>query len=261
MIANIKMNMMTIRPEASIITPDWSAPTRVKAVSTTRISGQSARPYDSLNLAQHVGDSPNDVTANRERLKQLAGYSTEPLWLEQVHGNTVVNADNCDSLVVADASFSATNNKVCVVMTADCLPVLFCDKQGSAVAAAHAGWRGLADGVLEVTLKRLCDELACSASEILAWFGPAIGPLAFEVGDEVREAFIAQHNVESAFIAADKGHWLMDIYAVARARLNAAGVTDISGGEYCTFSDSEHFFSYRRNKTCGRMASLIWLQD
>jgi len=255
------MNMMTIRSEASIIIPDWSAPARVRAVSTTRIGGQSAPPYDSLNLAQHVGDSASDVSANRECLNQLAGYSTEPLWLEQVHGNTVVNADNYNSLIAADASFSATNNKVCVVMTADCLPVLFCDKQGRAVAAAHAGWRGLAGGVLEASLQQLCDELACSAGQILAWLGPAIGPLAFEVGDEVREAFIAQHDVESAFIAADKGHWLMDIYAVARARLNRAGVTDISGGEYCTFSDSEHFFSYRRNKTCGRMASLIWLQD
>ena len=255
------MNTMTIRSEASIIIPDWSAPARVRAVSTTRIGGQSARPYDSLNLAQHVGDSESDVSANRECLKQLAGYCNEPLWLEQVHGNTVVNADNCGSSIVADASFSASNNKVCVVMTADCLPVLFCDKQGRAVAAAHAGWRGLANGVLEASLQQLCDELACSADQILAWLGPAIGPLAFEVGDEVREAFIAQHDVESAFIAADKGHWLMDIYAVARARLNTAGVTDISGGGHCTFSDSEHFFSYRRNKTCGRMASLIWLQD
>lgn len=251
--------MMAIEP--SIIIPNWAAPSRVKALSTTRLGGQSQKPFDSFNLAQHVEDSRRDVLANREHLKQLAGYNFEPAWLEQVHGNVVVNADNYDSLVAADASFSMTNNKVCVVMTADCLPVLFCDKQGRAVAAAHAGWRGLVGGVLEATLKRLCDELVCSSDQILAWLGPAIGPSAFEVGDEVREAFIAQHDVELAFIAADKGHWLMDIYAVARARLNAAGVTDISGGEYCTFSDSEHFFSYRRNKTCGRMASLIWLQD
>ncbi|MCK4743898.1 MAG: peptidoglycan editing factor PgeF [Sulfuriflexus sp.] len=252
---------MTIIKSESIIIPDWPAPARVKALTTTRMGGNGQTPYDSLNLAQHVGDSPTDVSTNREHLKQLAGYSTEPTWLEQVHGKIVMNANNASSSIVADASFSITSNKVCVVMTADCLPVLFCDKQGRAVAAAHAGWRGLANGVLEATLKQLCDELACSSGEILAWLGPAIGPSAFEVGDEVRKAFIAQHDVASAFVAVDEGHWLMDIYAVARVRLNAVGVTDISGGEYCTFNDSERFFSYRRDKSCGRMASLIWLQD
>ena len=251
---------MTINPE-SIIIPDWPAPARVKALTTTRIGGQSQIPYDSLNLAQHVGDNSSDVSANREHLKQLAGYSTEPAWLEQVHGKIVVNANNCGSLIAADASFSTVKNKVCVVMTADCLPVLFCDKQGRAVAAAHAGWRGLAGGVLEATLKQLCDELDCQQDEILAWLGPAIGPSAFEVGEEVRETFISQHDVASAFVAMGEGHWLMDIYAVARIRLNSAGITDISGGGYCTFNDSECFFSYRRDETCGRMASLIWLQD
>ena len=254
---------MTTELRLEVITPDWPAPGRVQAFSTTRSGGQSQAPYDSLNLAQHVGDNGVDVLANRERLKQSEGYIAEPAWLDQVHGCDVVNAEDCLTPISADASLSLIPNKVCVVMTADCLPVLFCDKQGRAVAAAHAGWRGLAGGVLEATLRRLCDELACSPSQILAWLGPAIGPSAFEVGDEVRNAFMSQHAVSSAFTAVRTGHWLMDIYAVARARLGVAGVGvgDITGGEYCTFSDEAHFFSYRRDKACGRMASLIWLQD
>lgn len=251
---------MNINPE-SLIIPDWPAPNRVQAFTTTRLGGNGHTPYDSLNLAQHVGDNPADVFANRAHLKRLLGYRAEPVWLEQVHGTEVVNAGNCDSSIVADASISTSPGKVCVVMTADCLPVLFCDKQGRAVAAAHAGWRGLADGVLEATVKCLCDELACPASDILAWFGPAIGASAFEVGDEVRDAFISRHDVAPAFVATRAGHWLMDIYAVARRRLAVAGVEDISGGQYCTYTDAEHFFSYRRDGECGRMASLIWLQD
>jgi len=253
--------MTPIESSASIIIPDWLAPNRVRAITTTRLGGQSQAPYDSLNLAQHVGDHPHDVSANRELLKQLAGYELEPAWLEQVHGTEVVNAEDCSSSLVADASISLKEKQVCAVMTADCLPVLFCDTQGQAVAAAHAGWRGLATGVLEATVKRLCVELACPSSQIMAWFGPAIGPTVFEVGDEVRAAFISRHDVASAFVAVREGHWLMDIYAVARARLNAEGVINITGAEHCTFSDEERFFSYRRNKACGRMASLIWLED
>jgi len=241
--------------------PNWPAPDCVQALCTTRLGGYSEAPYDSFNLAQHVGDAPTHVAQNREYLQQLAGYSNEPAWLEQVHGSVVVNAADSTATMAADASVATVSGKVCVVMTADCLPVLFCDKQGRAVAAAHAGWRGLAAGVLEATLQRLCTELACPANQILAWLGPAIGPSAFEVGDEVRDSFVAQHEVASAFTAVRSGHWLMDIYAIARARLNTAGVTGITGGEYCTFSDEGHFFSYRRNKVCGRMASLIWRQD
>jgi len=248
-------------PTEAWITPDWPAPTKVRAFSTTRLGGQSQPPYDSFNLAQHVGDKPDAVSANRQHLRKLAGYSDEPAWLEQVHGNTVINATHADKPVKADASFTTATNTTCVVMTADCLPVLFCDKQGKGVAAAHAGWRGLAAGVLEATLERLCEELACPASHILAWMGPAIGPAAFEVGGEVRDTFIAQHDVASAFIETDSQHWLMDIYAVARHRLGCAGVEDISGGQYCTFTDKEQFFSYRRENQCGRMASLIWLED
>ncbi len=244
-----------------MIIPDWSAPARVHALSTTRVGGMSQAPYDSLNLAQHVGDTHTDVVANRAILKQLAAYKNEPVWLEQVHGNSVVDATQTSGAVKADASFTTALDTGCVVMTADCLPVLFCNRQGSGVAAAHAGWRGLADGVLEATLQRLCDELSCLPADILAWMGPAIGANAFEVGDEVRQAFIAQHDVAAAFTENRPQHWLMDIYAVAKARLNAIGVCDVTGGEYCTYSDAQQFFSYRRDGRCGRMASLIWLQD
>jgi len=245
----------------ALIIPNWLAPANVRAISTTRLGGKSKPPYDSLNVAQHVGDDSDAVLLNRATLKNVANYNDEPMWLEQVHGNVVVNTSNRRQQVKADASFTTALNTTCVVMTADCLPVLFCDKQGRGVAAAHAGWRGLAAGVLESTVDNLCKALACPASEILAWMGPAIGPTAFEVGGEVRDTFISQHDVSSAFIATDPEHWLMDIYAVAKHRLSYAGVEKVSGGQYCTFTDKERFFSYRRENCCGRMASLIWLQD
>jgi len=245
----------------SLILPDWRAHPRVRAFSTTRLGGKSLIPYDSLNLAQHVGDKQQTVFANRAILKQLAGYTDEPAWLKQVHGNTLVNAASCETIVMADASYTTESNTSCVVMTADCLPVLFSDKQGNAVAAAHAGWRGLAAGVLEASLQGLCEALACPPSQILAWLGPAIGPKQFEVGHDVRDVFLAQHDVPSAFIETRSGHCLMDIYAVARHRLGLAGITDISGGEFCTVTDQQRFFSYRRDGCCGRMATLIWLQD
>lgn len=244
-----------------MIIPDWAAPASVVAISTTRHGGQSQPPYNSLNLAQHVGDNRADVAANRATLQQLAAYKAEPAWLEQVHGKVVVNAAELTAETKADASIATNSNATCVVMTADCLPVLFCNKQGSGVAAAHAGWRGLAEGVLEATLQRLCHELSCPASDIMAWLGPAISANAFEVGDEVRERFISQHDVTAAFTESRPQHWLMDIYAVARKRLNVAGVADVSGGEFCTYSDADNFFSYRREGRCGRMATLIWLQD
>ena len=246
---------------SSMIIPDWPAPAKVRAVSTTRLGGKSLTPYNSLNLAQHVNDENDVVIANRVILKRLAGYKNEPVWLEQVHGNTAVNAADINSIVKADASFTTAINTTCVVMTADCLPVLFCDKNGRGVAAAHAGWRGLAAGVLETTVQCLCNELACSANDVIAWMGPAIGADAFEVGDEVRETFVSQHDVASAFIETRPQHWLMDIYAVARARLKAVGVDQVSGGQFCTYRDEKQFFSYRRDGQCGRMASLIWLED
>jgi len=252
--------MMMATSEPGVIIPDWPAPEGVRAYSTTRTGGISLPPFDSLNLALHVGDDPAHVMENRAKLKRALKYPGEPAWLEQVHGNHVVDASDCHSPVMADASLTGETGKVSVVMTADCLPVLFCTQKGSYVAAAHAGWRGLADGILEVSVERVSGAAGCDRNEILAWMGPAIGPGAFEVGDEVREVFVHANDVESAFIATRPGHWNMDIYAVARRRLQDVGVTNIFGGQYCTVSESGRFFSYRRDGQCGRMATMIWLQ-
>jgi len=234
--------------------PDWPAPARVKACVTTREGGVSLAPFDSLNLGDHVGDEPSAVAENRRRLTDR--FAMRPAWLQQVHGIDAVEADPA-RVVVADASWTATPGIACTAMTADCLPVLFCDRAGSRVAAAHAGWRGLANGVLEATL----DRLEVPAEEVLAWLGPAIGPQAFEVGPEVREAFIAHlPEAQQAFMPShNAGKFLADIYALARLRLAARGVTAVYGGGLCTVTDPR-FFSYRRNARTGRFASLIWLE-
>ncbi|WP_039014153.1 peptidoglycan editing factor PgeF [Pseudomonas brassicacearum] len=234
--------------------PDWPAPARVKACVTTRAGGVSLAPFDSLNLGDHVGDDPVAVAENRRRLTDQ--FAITPAWLQQVHGIAVVEADPAQ-VAAADASWTDTPGIACTAMTADCLPVLFCNRIGTRVAAAHAGWRGLASGVLEATL----DSLAVPADEILAWLGPAIGPQAFEVGPEVREAFIAQlPQAAQAFTASpNAGKFLADIYALARLRLAARGVTAVYGGGLCTVTDPR-FFSYRRNPRTGRFASLIWIE-
>ncbi|MBC3365071.1 peptidoglycan editing factor PgeF [Pseudomonas sp. SWRI154] len=236
------------------LTPDWPAPAWVKACVTTREGGVSLAPFDSLNLGDHVGDDPTAVAENRRRLTDR--FAMRPAWLQQVHGTDVVEADPVQ-VVTADASWTATPGIACTSMTADCLPVLFCNRAGTRVAAAHAGWRGLANGVLEATL----DCLEGPADEILAWLGPAIGPQAFEVGPEVREAFIAHlPEAEQAFTPShNAGKFLADIYALARLRLAVRGVTAVYGGGLCTVTDPR-FFSYRRNSRTGRFASLIWLE-
>lgn len=237
------------------IRPEWPAPANIHAAVTTRIGGVSLPPYDSLNLGDHVGDDPTAVAENRRRVSEGLHLSTEPRWLSQVHGTEAVDAAACATGCEADASHTDQPGVVCTVMTADCLPVLFCDSTGTHVAAAHAGWRGLLNGVLERAISEMKAE-----GEILAWLGPAIGPDAFEVGDEVRDAFLAADSgAESAFKPSPNGRWLADIYTLARRRLQAAGVNGIYGGGFCTFSDSQRFYSYRRDGRTGRMASLIWL--
>jgi YfiH family protein len=239
-----------------MIVPDWPAPGNVRSASTTRSGGVSVPPYDTFNLAEHVGDSPAAVAANRTRLRQRLDLPSEPLWLEQVHGRKVVDADTAGLRPAADASFSRRPGRVCAVMTADCLPVLLCDRAGTAVAAAHAGWRGLAAGVLEASV----EAMAVDPGQLLAWLGPAIGAQAFEVGGEVRTAFTAAHaRAADAFTVRPNGRWLADIYALARIRLQAAGVGAVYGGGRCTCSEPDAFFSYRREQVTGRMASLIWL--
>lgn len=243
---------------ANWIVPDWPAPARVHALMTTRQGGVSVAPFDSFNPAMHVGDAPLAVAENRRRLRTL--LPAEPLWLNQVHGIAVARQGAGESVPEADASVAHASDQVSVVLTADCLPVLFCDRAGTVVAAAHAGWRGLAAGVLEATL----ESMQVLPGEVLAWLGAAIGPQAFEVGPEVREIFIGQHaDAASAFIshpsALTPQRYYADLYALARLRLTKAGVMAVYGGGLCTFKEAQRFYSYRREGQTGRMASLIWL--
>lgn len=239
-----------------LILPEWPLPEGVAACSSTRIGGVSLPPYDSLNLGAHCGDDPVSVEENRRRMFAAGGLPSKPVWLEQVHGKDVLKLSGEPyASKRADASYSNTPGTVCAVMTADCLPVLFCNREGTEVAAAHAGWRGLCAGVLEATIACFADK----PQNLMAWLGPAIGPQAFEVGPEVREAFIAvDARAESAFRPSGEKYFA-DIYALARQRLAAAGVSEVFGGDRCTFSEKSEFFSYRRDKVTGRMASFIWL--
>lgn len=236
------------------IVPQWPAPQSVRALQTTRLGGVSRPPYDSLNLGTHVGDDPLAVAANRNRLSALV--PGEPVWLEQVHGIRVEQADVVGCAPTADACVSRRPRGVCVVMTADCLPVLLCDKAGTVVAAAHAGWRGLADGVIESTVQAM----QAAPADLMAWLGPAIGPQAFEVGPEVRTAFVAHDPAAAAAFLPHDGKFLADLYQLARQRLAGLGVTGVYGGDLCTYSDPQRFFSYRRDGRTGRMASMIWLE-
>ncbi|VVP00614.1 Polyphenol oxidase [Pseudomonas fluorescens] len=235
------------------LTPDWPAPASVRACVTTREGGVSEAPFDSLNLGDHVDDRPEAVAENRRRLTDH--FSIKPAWLQQVHGIAVALADP-GLVATADASWTATPGIACAAMTADCLPALFCNRAGTRVAAAHAGWRGLAAGVLEATL----DTLDVPAEDVLVWLGPAIGPKAFEVGPEVREIFINQlPEAAEAFVPSDNaGKFMADIYMLARLRLAERGVTAVYGGGFCTVTDPR-FFSYRRASRTGRFASLVWL--
>jgi purine-nucleoside/S-methyl-5'-thioadenosine phosphorylase / adenosine deaminase len=263
-----------------IIEADWPAPASVTALCTTRAGGASAAPFDSFNLAEHVGDAPGAVRANRQRLRAALPPGSRIQWLQQVHGIRVVRADaapgDCPE---ADASWTRERGLACAVMTADCLPVLFCDRAGTVVAAAHAGWRGLAGGVLEATVAAM----EVPGASLMAWLGPAIGPAAFEVGAEVREAFYtsldngsrgADVSAETSRAAEDglrqqvaecfrpagrPGHFLADLYALARLRLARLGVAAVYGGGACTWQDAGRFYSYRRDGRTGRMASLVLL--
>lgn len=239
-----------------LIVPQWAAPEGVVACSSTRIGGVSQYPYYSLNLGAHCGDNLQHVEENRRRMFAAGGLPAYPVWLEQVHGTAVLKLDGGPyESKRADASYCNVPGTVCAVMTADCLPVLFCNRAGTEVAAAHAGWRGLCEGILEETVSCFADR----AENIMAWLGPAIGPEAFEVGAEVREAFMEKDvQAESAFRPTGE-KYLANIYQLARQRLANAGVELVFGGDRCTLSEKDDFFSYRRDKTTGRMASFIWL--
>jgi len=247
--------MSVTSPQTDWYSADWPAPPRVRTLITTRNGGVSAAPYNSLNLGLHVGDDETRVLANRALVAaQLPG---EPAWLNQTHSTTVVEAGPFGAPPDADASFSHASGQVCVVMTADCLPVLFAERNGRAVGAAHAGWRGLCNGVLEAGIATM----GVAPADLMAWLGPAIGPDAFEVGAEVRQAFIARDPAsQAAFSPIGDDKYLADIYLLARQRLEAAGISAIYGGGQCTVIDRDRYFSYRRDGCTGRMASLIWIE-
>lgn len=259
-----------------LITRRWYIPQGVRIAFSTRRDGVSEFPYESLNLGLHVGDCEEKVLQNRALIYERFSLPALPAWLEQTHSTRVIEADNT-SVHNADGSYSTRSEQVCVVMTADCLPVLLCDRNGSEVAAVHAGWKGLCDGVIEASLDKLKSEKA----HLIAYLGPAIGPDVFEVGEEVREMFVSQHPQSSIFFlkkepsaslkkepSASEGEdstpsnqkYLADLQGLARFRLNLAGVTEIYQADICTFKNSDDYFSYRRDKVTGRMASFIWLE-
>lgn len=246
------------------ITPNWPAPTNIHAYTTTRLGGISTPPWNSFNLADHVGDAADAVAANRATLKERLNLPAAPCWMHQVHGNTVIHHDSSDGdhrdLIpnvtgkCGDATVTKKANQVCAVLTADCLPVLFCDRYGSCVGIAHAGWRGLIRGVLDATV----DALDTDPTDLLAWLGPGIGPTAFEVGDEVRHAFVQAHTEAAPLFSGMGGRWFADLYGLARQRLQRLGIRNIYGGDFCTYCDAKYFFSYRRDGVTGRMATVIY---
>ena len=257
------MSGKTLPAPMRLIKPDWPAPDHVTAISTTRDCGFSLGPYRGLNLGHHVGDNPGIVARNRALVSEELPAGTSIQWLSQVHGTQVIAAGTAGEYPEADASWTDSHGAACAVLTADCLPVLFCDRAGTVVAAAHAGWRGLLAGILEATLAAM----AIDTAEIIAWLGPAIGPEAFEVGSEVKSNFLdaapeaSRQNIATCFIPhpVNSNRYLADLYALARLRLAACGVVRVFGGEYCTYSEPEKLYSYRRDGQTGRTASLIYL--
>ena len=243
-----------------LITPHWPALPSIRAMTTTRLGGESASPYDSLNLGMGTGDTPLVVARNRARVRTSLGLDHDPCWLDQVHGSTVVRATRYASAPRADASVGEAGSPPCAVLTADCLPVVLCDTSGTRVGIAHAGWRGLASGVIA----RCVEFMDRPGHELLAWLGPAIGPESYEVGPDVRDACLAATpGAGSAFVPspARTGHWLASLYAIAARQLASLGVGRTYGGGFCTYGDKRRFFSYRRDGVTGRFATLAWVHD
>ena len=245
--------MVRMLNKSDLIIPDWPAPSNVHAIQTTRQGGFSDAPFESLNLGAHVQDHPITVYKNRQLLDQFV--PAEPVWLNQVHGTNVIDAALSSCVQDADASFTTQSNVVCVTMTADCLPVLLCDRKGTAVAAIHAGWRSLCDGVIENTVQAM----GVNSADLIAWLGPAIGPNAFEVGSEVRQAFIDKDTHATKAFKPHSDKWLANLYLLATQRLNNVGIKAIYGGGDCTYSSPERYFSFRRDGMAGRMATMIWM--
>ncbi|MDQ8040050.1 MAG: peptidoglycan editing factor PgeF [Rickettsiella sp.] len=242
-----------------LIIPEWPAPCWIKAATTTRHGGFSNHPFDSLNLGLYVGDNVNNVAQNHQLLKDSLGLKQDPLWLKQVHGTRIIAA-NTSFGPVADAIYSCEPHVVCAVQTADCLPLLICSRTRYCVAAIHAGWKGLAAGIIENSIKTL----DCPINDLLVWLGPAIGPQAFVVGEEVIAAFIEKDSkAQKFFKRLDNKHWFANLYSLAKQQLKdlGIGINAIYGGKYCTYTNKEQFFSFRRDRITGRMASLIWISN
>lgn len=255
--------------QPDILVPDWPAPANVKAIVTTRKAGFSERPFDSFNLAAHVDDDPQHVSDNRALLRTV--LPADPVWLTQIHGHKVIDAAEKVAEEIkdpeADGSFTRQANTVCAVLTADCLPVLFCNKAGTIVGAIHAGWKGLASGILEHSIECMMRASGSKPEDLMVWLGPAIGPKIYEVGNEVRQVFTSlDSDTEKAFklspgTTLDTDKWFANLYELARIRLRKRGITDFYGGQFCTFTQQSMFYSYRRDGKTGRMASLIWLSE
>jgi len=243
------------RPHPDWIAPDWPVDTRVRSLITTRDGGVSSGKFASLNLSLRVGDDPRCVARNRAILRTC--LPAEPAWVTQVHGTAVVDAGRATPDAEADGVVTRIPGEVCAVMTADCLPVLLSDRAGKTVGIAHAGWRGLAGGIIENVVRAM----AASPRDLIAYIGPGIGARRYEVGEDVRKAFVGRDPAAaSSFEPRQNGTYFADLRDLARRRLAAAGVAEVYGGEFCTASEGR-FFSFRRDRTTGRMASLIWLED
>lgn len=242
-------------PGIEVVRPDWPAPPNVHAFTSTRNSGFSLGSWDSLNLGTNCGDDPKCVEKNRQSLLRM--LPSEPPWLNQVHGTEVIGWEKAKGgRAEADAIVSSETGQVCAVLTADCLPVTFCNQIGTRIAVAHAGWRGLASGVLENTILAM----DCRPSDLMAWLGPAIGSRAFEVGSDVVDAFVNSNAENGIAFKPHRDRWLADLYQLARLKLARAGITKISGGVYCTYEEDDRFYSYRRDGLTGRLATVIWMQ-
>ncbi len=242
------------------LVPDWPAPVNIHAATTLRTGGVSKEPYLSLNPATHVNDLTERVLQNQKIISDMLSLPADPIWLDQIHSNRIVKAGKTATPQQADASYSSESGVVCVVMTADCLPLLICSKDGKKIAAIHAGWRGLLSGVISNSISELAGvPPIAKPTDLLVWLGPAIGPNCFEIGIEVREAFIEKSkDYEKAFKVKNNGKYLADIYQLAKIELNTLGIINIYGGTYCTMTEKDRFFSYRRDNQTGRMATLIW---
>ncbi len=239
----------------SLISPQWPLSNKVRAFTTTRMGGVSKQPYNTFNLARHVNDDETDVCENRHRLQTQVLMGKQVKWLKQIHSNNVVNAAEIEAdKVEADAAFTIDKSIACAVLTADCLPILLADKNGQCLAAVHAGWRGIINGVIQNTITAMSDYIKPD----YAWLGPAIGPDVFEVGTDVYDEYLqCNDDFSQCFNPHNSGKWTLNIYQAAKLVLNAADITQVFGGEFCTYSDTDQFFSFRRHATTGRMATII----